>query len=123
MRIGLIQEESTRLRREEHELLRTDLERSENLAGTHALHYRFAMSSYLQEDFAATEKHLLEAHRQDSLSPTYLLGLAVFYQHQQKPQEAAKFVKKLLEKDPNHPGYRSLAAEVMQQLNQSPSSK
>ena len=59
-RIQLLAGESAKLRGQEHALLRKDLERSEGLPGTHGLHYRFAMSSYLQNDLSATEKHLLK---------------------------------------------------------------
>lgn len=110
--LNRLAEESARLRKEEHELLKTDLERSKGLPGTHGLHYRFAMSSYMQQDLEATEKHLLEADRLEPGVPAYLLALATFYEQQQQPEIAAKYVYQLIQIDPNHPGYRALAEEI-----------
>ncbi len=114
--LSRLAEESVRLRKEEHELLKKDIERSEGLPGTHGLHYRFAMSSYMQQDLEATEKHLLEANRLEPGVPAYLLGLATFYLQQQQPELAAEYVNQLIKLDPEHPGYQSLADEVGRQL-------
>jgi tetratricopeptide (TPR) repeat protein len=109
--------QAARLRAEEHELLAKDIERSKDLADTHGLHYRFAMSSYLQGEMEAAEKHLLEAHRQQPDMPTYLLGLAAYYIQVGKPKEALKYIEPLVKLDPRHPGYQSLLdqAQSMEQ--------
>lgn len=117
-RLGRLQSESIRLRKEDHELLRIDMKRSEGLPGTDALHYRFAMSSYIQGDMEATEKHLLRANEMALATPTYLLGLATYYQQVGNPAAAARFVEQLVKIDPKHPGYRALAEEVSKQLKQ-----
>lgn len=111
-RIQKISEQAARLRWEEHGLLAKDIERSKDLADTHGLHYRFAMSSYIQRDLAATEKHLLEAHRQQPEIPTYLLGLATYYIQAQNPKEALKYIQPLVKIDPRHPGYQSLLEQA-----------
>ena len=105
-------EQVERLRAEEHALLAKDLERSAGLEQTHGLHYRFAMSSYVQRDLPATEKHLLEALRQQPNEPTYLLGLATYYIHIEKPEVALGYVQTLLKQDPQHPGYRALLEQI-----------
>ncbi len=105
-------QQAARLRAEEHQLLATDIERSQGLPDTHGLHYRFAMSSYVQGDLAATEKHLLEAHRQLPDNPMYLMGLATYYVHVKNANEAGKYVEQLIKQDPRHPGYRALAEQV-----------
>ena len=37
----------SRLRKEEHELLKIDVQRAKDLPNTHALHYGYAMSAYV----------------------------------------------------------------------------
>ena len=51
-------QEAKRLRREEHELYKIDVQRAKDLANTHGLHYSYAMSSYLQDEYDETRKHL-----------------------------------------------------------------
>ena len=100
--------QSARLRFEEHGLLAKDIERSKDLADTHGLHYRFAMSSYTQNDLASAEKHLLEANRQQPDNPQYLMGISAYYLHVRDAAKAMKYIKPLLELDPAHPGYQAL---------------
>jgi predicted CXXCH cytochrome family protein len=109
-------ERAARLRAEEHGLLAIDIARSEGLAGTHGLHYRFAMSSYVQQDLAATEKHLLEAYRQQSENPMYLMGLATYYIYVEQPETALRYIQALLKQDPQHDGYQALADQAQQML-------
>ena len=97
-----------RLRFEEHQLLKIDIERSKDLQDTHGLHYRFAMSSFVQKDLEATKKHLLEAYRQAPESPAYQMGMATYYVHVEDGEEAMKYISQLLQSDPRHPGYQSL---------------
>ena len=120
-RIG---KQAARLRFEEHHLLAKDVERSKGLPDTHGLHYRFAMSSYLQQDFKSTLKHLTEAHRQRPEMPTYLLGLSTYYMQFQDPEKALEYIRPLIEMDPRHPGYQSLlkqAQELRSELAEQPS--
>lgn len=101
-----------RLRKEEHELLKVDVERAKGLQDTHGLHYRFAMSSFVQSDIEATKKHLLEAYRQVPDNPTYQMGMATYYVYVKDGENAMEYIKQLLEGDPRHPGYQSLRDEA-----------
>jgi tetratricopeptide (TPR) repeat protein len=115
--IGL---QAAKLRFEEHALLAKDIKRSQGLAGTHGLHYRFAMSSYLQQRFDLTEKHLLEAYRQEPETPRYLLGLATFYIQFDKPKDALNYIRPLIELDPQNQGYQSLLKKAQSMIESSP---
>lgn len=109
-------DEARSLRKDEHNLMRIDLIRSRHLPDTHALHYRFAMSSFLQGDRDATEEHLREAIRQRPDEPQYLLALATLYRETGRLDDAAKLVIELVRLDPDHPGYRNLAREIERDL-------
>lgn len=97
-----------KLRKEEHQLLAKDIRLSQGLPNTHGLHYQFAMSAYLQQDLATTEKHLKIAHEQNPEEQRYLLGLATYYVQVRQPEQALQFINKLLELEPNNVGYRNL---------------
>ena len=121
-------EKCAKLRYEEHGLLAKDIERSKDLADTHGLHYRFAMSSYIQRDMAAAEKHLLEAHQQQPENAQYLMGLAAYYLQVRDATKAMEYIDPLLKIDPRHPGYqgllnsaKSIAAENAAQRAATPS--
>ncbi len=104
--------EAAKLRFEEHWLLKKDIERSKDLADTHGLHFRFAMSSFLQQRFDDTEKHLLEAYRQQPSMPRYLMGLATYYLRFEQPQEALKYIQPLIEMDSRNQGYQGLLKQA-----------
>lgn len=108
---------SAKLRFKEHALLAKDIQRSVGLTDTHGLHYRFAMSSYLQQDLKSTEKHLLEAHRQQPEAPVYLMGLATYYIQFGDAEKALKYIGPLIKLDPRHPGYNSLLKKAKSMLN------
>ncbi|MEL7496923.1 MAG: cytochrome c3 family protein [Planctomycetota bacterium] len=101
------------LRAEEHLLLEKDINRSAGLDDTHGLHYRFAMSAFLQRDLEKTEKHLKIAHEQQPENETYLLGLATYYVQVQNAEAAIQFTDQLLSLDPNHQGYQNLKTAAM----------
>ena len=101
-----------RLRAQEHELLKTDVQRCEGIQGTHGVHYRYALSCFVQQDIEGTEKHLLEAYRQAPDIPTYQLGLATYFVHIKDGEKAMKYIRQLLKSDPRHPGYQSLRDEA-----------
>ena len=115
--IGL---EAAKLRFEEHALLAKDIERSEGLPDTHGLHYRFAMSSYLQQRFEQAEKHLLEAYHQQPTTPQYLMGLATYYVQFDKPREALKYIRPLIETDSQNQGYQSLLEKAQSMMESLP---
>ncbi len=105
-----------KLRFEENGLLAVDVERSAGLPDTHGLHYRFAMSSYVQGNLELTEKHLLEAHAQQPDNPMYLMGLSTYFIHVQQPKVALKYIEPLVKMDGQHPGYRALADQAKQMI-------
>jgi tetratricopeptide (TPR) repeat protein len=111
-----LNQQSSRLRGQDHGLLAKEIQRSEGLAGSHGLHYRFAMSSYIQRDLAATEKHLLEAIGQQPDNSMYLMGLATYYLHVKAPEKASGYIDQLIQQDPNHAGYQALRDQAQQQL-------
>jgi tetratricopeptide (TPR) repeat protein len=112
--IGL---EAAKLRFEEHALLAKDIQRSEGLPGTHGLHFRYAMSCYLQQKFPAAETHLLEAYRQQPEIPRYIMGLATYYVQFGNPQEALIYIRLLLEIDSTNQGYRALFSKAKSMLD------
>ncbi|QEG23316.1 multiheme c-type cytochrome [Mariniblastus fucicola] len=102
----------TDLRKRDHELLGIDVERAAGLPGVHTLHYRYGMSSYLQKDLATAEKHLKIAAEMAPEQEGYLMGLATFYLQQKKLVEADRLIAKLLNMDPDHPGYLALKQQL-----------
>lgn len=118
--IGL---EAAKLRFEEHALLAKDIQRSEGLPDTHGLHFRYAMSCYLQQKFPEAEKHLLEAYRQQPELARYLMGLATYYVQFGNPKEALVYIRLLLEIDSNNQGYRALFAKAKAMLDAEQESK
>ena len=115
-----------RLRLEEHQLLTIDVERAKDLQETHGLHYRYAMSCFVQKDIESTKKHLLEAYTQAPDNPVYQMGLATYYVHVEDGEKAMGYIEQLLESDPRHPGYRSLreaASKLIGQSKKAPTEK
>jgi tetratricopeptide (TPR) repeat protein len=106
--------EIDKLRTEEHNLLKIDIRRAESIPGTHALHYRFAMSCYLQNDLSNTEKHLKIAVGQQPKEVSYLAALAAYYLHVKKRDEASTVVDQLLEIDPNNKGFQQMKLQSQQ---------
>ena len=110
--IQRLEKEITDLRKQDHELLAIDVQRAEGLAGTDALHYRFAMSSYLQQDIDSAEKHMLIAYKSEPANPTYSIGLSTLYIQLKRFDDARKFVDHLLQLDPNHPTHLALKKQL-----------
>lgn len=112
--------EASELRKQEHELLATDVRRSRDLPNTHALLYRYAMSCYLQNELDKTEEYLLAAHQQAPDIPQYLLALSTYYRQIGDYPQAVKFVNQLLKIDDQNLGYRNLAKELSVELESVP---
>ena len=108
--------EANELRKQEHELLVTDIRRSKGLPNTHALFYRYAMSCYIQNELDKTEEYLLAAHEQAPEVPQYLLALSTYYRQTKDYSKAVQFVNELLAIDDQNPGYRNLAKELSIEL-------
>jgi len=100
------------LRKKDHELLGIDVERAKDLPGVSGLHYRYGMSSYLQQDLSNAEKHLKIATELAPDQPSFMMGIATFYLQQKNIQAAEPFIDKLLEVEPNHPGYLALKRQL-----------
>ena len=106
-------QQSKDLRAEEHERLRRDVERAENVTGAHFLHYRFGMSSYLQGEMDGALEQLKLAVEKSPENPTYLLGLATFYVQIGDTAAARPLVESLLELEPNNASYQLLMKQVV----------
>jgi len=89
------------LRKQEHELLKVDVERAKNIANAHALHYDYAMSAYIQEDFDETKKHLAIALAQQPDDQQYLQAMALFLAKIKEFKEANAIIDRLLIMDPS----------------------
>ena len=100
------------LRTKDHQLLGVDVDRAKGLPGIDGLHYRYGMSSYLQDDLVTAEKHLKIAAEMQPDQDGYLMGLATFYLQQKKLEEAEEYIDKLLKIDPDHPGYLALKRQL-----------
>lgn len=90
-------QQAAQLRKEEHRLLAVDVKRAEGLSNTHLLHYRYAMSCYLQKEFELTEKHLKIALSQQPDSQDYLAALVAFYEFDGQPDKVAEYNRRLNE--------------------------
>jgi tetratricopeptide (TPR) repeat protein/nitrate/TMAO reductase-like tetraheme cytochrome c subunit len=108
----VLTEQAKKLRDEEYQNLKRDIERSQGLPNTFGIHYRFAMASFLQGDLEKAEEFLLSAYQQRPLMANHLLGLATFYLHQKMPGVAEKYVEELLGLDSDHPGYLALEKQM-----------
>lgn len=109
-------EEADRLRREEHALLKVDIERAKDLPNTHALHYGYAMASYLQEEYDETKKHLGIALEQQPESEQYLQAMALFLEKIKEFKQADQMVDRLLEIAPDNAGYQQMKRQALQNL-------
>ena len=109
-------EEVKRLRKEEHELLKIDVLRAKDLANTHALHYGYAMSSYLQEDFDETKKHLGIALEQQPENEQYLQAMVLFLEKIEEFKQADQMMDRLLKIDPENAVYRQMKDNALRNL-------
>jgi tetratricopeptide (TPR) repeat protein len=107
-----LQKRIDELRSEDHQRLAVDLKRAASLPNAHALHYRFAMSAYLQRDMNDTEKHMKIAYEQQPDNPRYAMGLATFYLQMNDAKKAVPFVEQLLDISPDDPGYQALKRQL-----------
>jgi tetratricopeptide (TPR) repeat protein/nitrate/TMAO reductase-like tetraheme cytochrome c subunit len=111
-KISQLQKRIEQLRQREHQLIKKDLDRSSGLANTDGLHYRYAMSCYLQDQLDEAETHLLKAYEINPDVPTYLIALASFYQKKENWEKATEYAEKLIALHPAHPGYRNLLNSI-----------
>ena len=109
-------EEVKRLRQEEHALLKIDVERAKDLPNTDALHYGYAMSAYLQEDYDETKKHLAIALEQQPENEQYLQAMALFLEKVKEYQQADQMVNRLLEIAPDNAVYQQMKVQALRNL-------
>ena len=109
-------EEVKKLRKEEYELLKIDVQRSEDLANTHALHYGYAMSSYLQNEYDETKKHLTIALDQQPENEQYLQAMALFLEKIKEFEQADQMIDRLLKIAPDDRSYQQMKIQAQQNL-------
>jgi tetratricopeptide (TPR) repeat protein len=107
----------SKLRAEEHALLATELRRSEGYPGSHAIHYRFAMSCYLQSDLAGCERNLLRAHELDPQNVNYLIALIALFRDKGEIAKAINFAELLVQQDVANVEYQRLVEDLQRELN------
>ena len=117
-RIEELSSEAKRLRVEENQLLRKDVQRAGDLPGAHGLFYRYGLSCYLMGDLDSAAIYLKKAYDLDSTSIVYTLGLAAFFQERKNYTEALPLVNKLIEANPDHPGFKAMRDEILAAASQ-----
>ena len=108
--------EVKKLRKEEHELLKVDVQRAKDLPNTHALHYGYAMSSYIQDEYDETKKHLTIALEQQPENEQYLQAMTLFLEKIEEFEQANTTVDRLLKIAPSNAGYQQLKVRILQSL-------
>ena len=108
--------DSRRLRVEENQVLKKDVQRAADLKGAHGLFYRYGLSCYLLGDQDSAEKYLVKANDLSPDNESYLLGLATFYNQQKKFTQALPFINRLIEVNSRHIGYQRLRDEALKGL-------
>ena len=109
-------DEVRRLRKEEHELLKVDIQRAKDLSNTHGLHYSYAMSSYLQDEYDETKKHLTIALEQQPENEQYLQAMALFLEKIKEFERADQMIDRLLKIAPDNRSYQQMKIQAQQNL-------
>ncbi len=119
MKIEIVRQETRikQLRTQEHALLTAELRRSEGYPGSHAVHYRYAMSCYLQGDLAGCEQNLVRAQEQDRQNSNYLIALIALYREKAEVPRAISFAELLVQQDPANQEYQRLLADLRRELD------
>ncbi len=111
-----VSQEIQALRLAENKLLAVDVERAKDLSNTHGLHYSYAMSCYLQEDFDNAKKHMKIALGQQPESQQYLQALSLLLDKLEEYEEAGKYLDRLLKVAPGNRGYQQMKMQNMLKL-------
>jgi tetratricopeptide (TPR) repeat protein len=112
-----LRERIAKLRREELELLARD---AKYVPENAAIRYRYGLSLYLHDRLDEAQKELEAAVQLAPNTADYVLGLALFYQKQQRFKEALQQVRRLVELRPNDPSYQQLLEEIQIQAAKQP---
>jgi len=107
-------EEVKKLRREEHALLKVDVERAKDLPNTHPLHYGYAMSAFVQGDYDETKTHLGIALEQQPENEQYLQAMALFLERIKEYKQADQMMDRLLKIAPDNPVYKQMKIQNLQ---------
>lgn len=111
-----VSQEIKALRLEENQLLAVDVDRAKDLPNTHGLHYSYAMSCYLQEDFEKTKKHIQIALDQQPESQQYLQAMALLLEKLEEYEQASQYLDRLLKVAPGNRGYQQMKMQNMLKL-------
>ena len=113
-KIGEVGTKIEKLRNEEFELLKTEIERIGEIPAAGNLYYQFGMASYLAGNLEDAEKNLKKAIELQEDVPRFKLALAYFYQHQEEWEEAFTLKNQLLEIDPENREYLQLEQQLLE---------
>lgn len=116
--IAKLSQEIQRLRNEELEIMKVDVQRAGDDPNAHGLHYFLGMELYLSGEIQGAEKSLLKAVELSPQSEQYLYGLAVFYQAFDRWEEAAEYCQKLLDLAPSNVPYTELMQQIREKRKQ-----
>ena len=101
------------LRLEENKLLAVDVERAKDLQNTDGLHFSYAMSCYLLDDFEKAKKHIKIALDQQPESQQYLQAMTLLLEKMEESEAAIQYVDRLLKMDPSNRGYQQMKMRIL----------
>ena len=101
------------LRLEENKLLAVDVERAKDLQNTDGLHFSYAMSCYLLDDFEKAKKHIKIALDQQPESQQYLQAMTLLLEKLEESEAAIQYVDRLLKMDPSNRGYQQIKMRIL----------
>ena len=101
------------LRLEENKLLAVDVQRAKDLQNTDGLHFSYAMSCYLLDDFEKAKKHIKIALDQQPESQQYLQAVTLLLEKMEEFEAASQYVDRLLKMDPSNRGYQQMKMRIL----------
>ena len=101
------------LRLEENKLLAVDVQRAKDLQNTDGLHFSYAMSCYLLDDFDKAKKHIKIALDQQPESPQYLQAMTLLLEKLEEFEAAVQYVDRLLKMNPSNRGYQQIKMRIL----------
>ena len=101
------------LRLEENKLLAVDVQRAKDLQNTDGLHFSYAMSCYLLDDFEKAKKHIKIALDQQPESQQYLQAVTLLLEKMEEFEAASQYVDRLLKMDPSNRGYQQIKMRIL----------
>ena len=101
------------LRLAENKLLAVDVQRAKDLQNTDGLHYSYAMSCYLQNDFEKAKKHIKIALGQQPERQQYLQAMTLLLEKLEEFEAANQYIDRLLKLDPSNRGYQQIKMRIL----------